>query len=97
MTHEDVKLLEDAVQSAKSAHRRLDRLEAEVNDLQKLTETVAVVATNVANMQQEVTEMRQDVKILASVPANRWNAVVGYVLAALASGIVGAIIGMVAK
>ena len=66
-----------------------------MNDLQKLTETVAVIATNVANMQQEVTEMRSDIKTIAAVPAKRWEAVVGYVTAALISGIVGVIVGTV--
>ncbi len=95
MTHEDVKTLEDAVQSAKSAHRRLDRLEAEINDLQKLTEAVAVTATNVSRLQADVTEMKEDVKSLTAVPAKRWEAVVGYALAAVISGIIGVMIGLV--
>lgn len=95
MTHEDVKLLEDALQTAKSAHRRIDRLETEVNDLQKLTEAVAVTATNVARLQDDVTEIKEHVSALARAPADRWNAVIGYVLAALVSGIVGVVLGMV--
>ena len=88
-------MIEDAVQSAKSAHRRLDRLEAEVNDLQKLTEAVAVTATNVSRLQADITEMKDDVKALAAVPAKRFEAVIGYVTAALVSGIVGVILGAV--
>ncbi len=95
MTVEDVKTLEDAVQSAKSAHHRLDRLEAEINDLHKLTEAVAVTATNVSRLQEDVTEMKEDVKALATVPAKRWDAVIGYVMAALVSGIVGVVFGVV--
>ena len=97
MTVEEVKTLEDAVQSAKSAHRRLDRLESEVNDLQKLTEAVAVTANNVKRLQTDVTEMKNDVKALAAVPAKKWDAVIGYVMAALVSGIVGVVIGLVFK
>ncbi len=88
-------MLEDAVQGAKSAHRRLDRLEAEVNDLQKLTEAVAVTATNVSRLQADVTEMKDDVKALAAVPAKRFDAVIGYVTAALVSGVVGVILGAI--
>lgn len=95
MTCEDAKTLENAWMSAKSAHHRLDRLESEVNDLHKLTEAVAVTATNVSRLQKDVTEMKEDVKSLAGAPAKRWEAVIGYVMAALASGIVGVIVGAV--
>lgn len=94
MTIEDAKLLEDALQNAKSAHRRLDRLEGEVNDLHKLTEAVAVTAANVSRLQEDVTEMKEDVKSLAAVPAKRWDAAIGYVMAALVSALVGMIIGI---
>lgn len=97
VTHEDVKKLETALQSSKSAHHRLDRLETEVSDLQKLTETVAVLASHVSGMQTDVAEMKQDVKALGRVPTDRWNAVVGYTLAALISGIIGVMIGVVFK
>lgn len=94
MTGEDVK---EALMSAKSAHHRLDRLETEVNDLQKLTEAVAVTASNVSRLQEDITDMKKDVKALAAIPAKRWDQVIGYVMAALASGIVGVIIGAVFK
>lgn len=84
-------LLEDAVQIGKSAHRRIDDIAKEVNDLQKLTEAVAVTAANVSRLQEDVTEMKNDVKSLATVPAKRWDAVV----AAIISGIVGVVIGLV--
>ena len=95
MTTEEAMRVNEAIQQAKSAHRRLDRVESEVNDLHKLTEAVAVTATNVARLQDDVTEMKEDVKALAAVPAKRWDAVIGYVMAALVSGIVGVIIGLV--
>ncbi len=91
---EDVKRLQDALQNAKSAHRRIDRLEQEVGDLHKLTEAVAVAANNVERLQEDVAEMKEDVRSLAAVPANRWNAVIGYVMAALVSGLVGVAIGI---
>lgn len=95
MTTEEVKTLEEALMSAKSAHHRLDRLETEVSDLQKLTEAVAVTASNVSRLQEDITEMKEDVKALAAVPSKRWDAVIGYVMAALISGVVGVFIGLV--
>lgn len=89
--------LEDAIQIAKSAHRRIDELAEDVSDLHKLTEAVAVTANNVERLQGDVTEIKDDVKALTAVPANRWNAAVGYVMAAVASGLVGAAIGMVVR
>ncbi|MBQ4617044.1 MAG: hypothetical protein IJB27_01560 [Clostridia bacterium] len=93
MTTEEIKRLENAIQSAKSAHHRIDRLNEEVSDLHKLTEAMAVTANNVERLQNDVTEIKDDIKALSAVPANRWNAAVGYVLAALASGVVGALLG----
>lgn len=100
--------LEDALQSAKSAHHRIDRVEQEISDLQALTEAVAVTANNVERLQTDVTEMKKDIKAdilqtqaavrqLADVPSERWNAVVGYVMAALVSGIVGTVLGVVLR
>lgn len=97
MTKEEAMLLEDAVQIAKSAHRRIDEVVKEVNDLQKLTEAVAVMATNVSRLQEDISEVKSDVKSIAAVPAKRWDAVIGYVMAALISGIIGMVLGLVFK
>jgi len=97
MTTEEAMRVDEAIQQAKSAHRRLDRLETEINDLHKLTEAVAVTANNVERLQADVTEMKEDVRILAAIPSKRWDAVIGYVMAALISGIVGVVIGLVFK
>ena len=93
MTTEEAMKVDEAIQSAKSAHHRIDRLSEEVSDLHKLTEAVAVTANNVERLQGDVTEIKDDVKQLSSVPAKRWDAVV----AAIISGIVGVIIGLVFK
>ena len=97
MTKEEAMLLEDAVNGAKSAHRRLDHLEEEVGNLQDLTKAVAVTATNVERLQTDVKEMKDDVKALAAAPAKKWDAAIGYVMAALISGIVGMVLGLVFK
>lgn len=97
MTNEEARILEDAVQSAKSAHKRIDDIAKEVNDLQKLTEAVAVTANNVERLQTDITEMKEDVKALAAVPAKRWDAIIGYVMAAIVSGIIGVVIGLIFK
>ena len=97
MTNEEAMMVEEAVQKARSAHKRLDHLEEEVCDLHKLTEAVAVTASNVERLQTDVKEMKDDVKSLAAVPADRWNAVIGYVMAALVSGLIGMAIGVFTK
>lgn len=97
MTNEEAMRVEDAVQNVKSAHRRIDRLEEEVNNLHKLTEAMAKTAANVEHMQHSIDNMDKKIEALAAVPGNRWNAVIGYVMAALASGLVGAVLGMVLR
>ena len=97
MTNEEAMIVEEAIQSARSAHKRLDDLEAEVGDLHKLTEAMAKTAANVENMQRSIDSMNKKIEALTAVPAKRWEAVIGYVMAALVSGVVGAILGMVVR
>lgn len=97
MTNEEAMRVEDAIQNAKSAHRRIDRLEEEVNDLHKLTEAMAKTAANVEHMQHSIDNMDKKIEALSAVPANRWNAVIGYVMAALVSSIIGTVLGIVSR
>lgn len=69
MDHENDALLkaQEAYDSAKSAHRRLDRMGEEVKDLRNLTEAVVKVNAKVDNISYKVNEIKDDVKKVGNV------------------------------
>lgn len=83
------KRIQEALDSTKSAHKRIDRLEKRQDDLEELTSAVAVVQSNQENLEKDVGEIKGDVKKLVEKPAKRWDGVVEKALAV----VVGAVLG----
>lgn len=73
----------------KSVEHRVKDLENEVHDLRDLTKAVAVTNENVKQLSGQFEELHQDVKELKEIPAKRWN----NIITAIATGIVGTLIG----
>lgn len=79
----------EALDSAKSAHKRLDRMEHRQDELEKLTNAVTALKTNQENLEEDVGEIKADVKKLVEKPAKRWDGVVDKGLAVIVGAIVG--------
>lgn len=75
----------------KSLEHRAENIENEIHDLRALTEAVAVTSTNVEQLTSKVGELHQDVKDLKEIPAKRWDGII----MAIATGVVGALIGAI--
>lgn len=90
----EIKLIAEIDQRSRSNTKRLDRLEARQNDLEMLTQAVAVVQTKQEQIETDVGEIKTDVKALREKPGRWWEALllsvltaaVGYVLAVLTRG-----------
>lgn len=69
MDHENDALLkaQEAYDSAKSAHKRIDQMGAEVKDLRNLTEAVVKVNSKVDHISDKVNEIKDDVKKVGNV------------------------------
>ena len=61
---------------SKSNSHRLEEVEKRQENLDKLVTSVEVLATKEATMEQDVKEIKTDVKALASKPAKRWDGLV---------------------
>ena len=61
---------------AKSNAHRLDEVEKKQDDLSELVGTVKVLATKEAQVEADVKEIKDDVKILTSKPAKKWELIV---------------------
>lgn len=90
-------IAQEALDSAKSAHRRIDGLENEIKDIRGLTSAMARVDTKVDGLESDVKEIKSDVKAITARPGKNWDKFTGAIIAALASGLVAAILALILK
>ena len=89
--------MEDGIQAqiasvearCKSNSHRIDDLEADNKALHQLATSVEVLATKQETIEENVNEIKADVKSLKALPASRWEAVVKGVITALIAGLIG--------
>lgn len=74
---------------SKSNTHRLDEMEKRQDDLDELVSTVKVLADREVRMENDVKEIKDDVKSLKMKPLKRWDSVVNTVLIALVTAIAG--------
>lgn len=89
--------MEDGIQAqiasvearCKSNSHRIDELEADNKALHQLATSVEVLATKQETIEENVNEIKNDVKSLKAIPASRWEAVVKGVITAIIAGLIG--------
>ena len=74
---------------SKSNTHRIDDLEEDNRALHQLATSVEVLATKQETIEANVTEIKEDVKSLKSLPAGRWEALVKAVVTAIVGALVG--------
>lgn len=77
---------------SKSNTKRLDDLEKRQDNLDDLVSTVKVLAVREEAVENDVKEIKNDVKSLASKPAKRWESLVNQVITILVAAIAGFIL-----
>lgn len=82
------RLTEVESRSKSNAHR-LDEMEKRQDDLDELVSTVKVLADREVRVENDVKEIKDDVKSLKIKPLKRWDSIVNTVLIALVTAIVG--------
>ena len=78
---------------SKSNSHRLDELEKRQDNLDDLVSTVKVLAVREETLENDVKEIKSDVKEIASKPGQRWYSLVNLLI----SLVVGAIAGVIFK
>ena len=73
---------------SKSNTRRIEELEKRQDNLDDLVSTVKVLATREESVENDVKEIKSDVKILTNKPAKRWDGLVEKVILTVAVAIV---------
>ena len=84
--------LTEVEQRSKSNQHRLDEVEKRQDNLDDLVSTVKVLAVREENVENDVKEIKSDVKSLTNKPAKRWDNLVSQVISILIAGIVGFIL-----
>ena len=73
----------------KSNTHRINDLEADNKALHQLATSVEVLATKQEAIEENVNEIKTDVKSLKALPASRWEGFIKAVVTAIVSGLVG--------
>ena len=89
---EIAKKVQEALDSTKSAHKRLDRMEKRQDDLEMLTRSVDKMQTEQEYIKGDIGEIKADVKSLTEKPAKRWDSVVDKAIVAVAGALIGALL-----
>ena len=83
------KMVQEALDSTKSAHKRIDRMEKRQDNLEELTNALSVLQNEQEHIKTDVGEIKDDVKQLVSKPAKRYDAIIDKVVLSLVGAFVG--------
>ena len=81
--------LTEVEQRSKSNTHRLEDVEKRQDNLDKLVSTVEVLAVKETNVENDVKEIKNDVKSLTQKPAQRWESIVAEIIKLLVAALVG--------
>ena len=74
---------------------RLDEMEKRQDDLDELVSTVKVLAVREENVENDVREIKADVKSLTGKPAKKWDNLVNQVITILIAAVAGFILAKI--
>jgi hypothetical protein len=86
MEHE--RRLTEVESRSKSNMKRLDEVESRQDNLDNLVATVAVLAEKESNVENDVKEIKSDVKSIKDKPGKRWDAIVDKVIWAVLAAMI---------
>lgn len=87
--------LSDVENRSKANQHRLDKVEKRQDELGDLVTSVRILAEREESVENDVKEIKQDVKKLTDKPAERWNSLVDKIVLAVATGIIGFILAKI--
>lgn len=90
-------IAQEALDSAKSAHHRIDGLETEIKDIRGLTAAMARMDQKVDGLDSDVKEIKADVKAITAAPGRKWDWLTKAIITTLAGGLVAAVLALILK
>ena len=74
---------------SKSNQHRIEELEKRQDNLDELVSTVKVLAIREENVENDVKEIKSDVKALNEKPAKKWDGLVDKIILTIAAALIG--------
>ena len=94
MTNDEIiKTLTENSQRTKSNSHRIDELERNTELLNKMVSSLKLLANNQHNMSIQIEKIDDKVTRLEEAPIKKWQALLGYILAAICSAVAGIFLG----
>ena len=90
MEHE--RRLTEVEERSKSNTHRIDKFEKQQSEFVELVSSVKFLAEREQNVENDVKEIKSDVKSLASKPGKRWDSLVDKIIVTVAAAVVGFIL-----
>ena len=84
--------LTEVEERSKSNKHRLDDMEKQQDNLDELVGTVKVLVVREENVENDVKEIKSDVKSLTGKPAKKWDNLINQVISIIVAGVVGFIL-----
>lgn len=95
MDLEHEKRLTEVEERSKSNTHRLDEMERRQDNLDDLVSTVKVLAVREENVENDVKEIKSDVKSLTSKSGQRWDSMVDKIIVTVVAAIAGFILAKI--
>lgn len=86
-----------ALESAKSAHHRIDELTNEVKDIKDLTNAMVRMDEKVDGLEKDVKDIKNDIKGITTRPGKLWDKLIAAIIGAVGAGIASAILALILK
>lgn len=80
---------------SKSNQHRLDKVEKQQGEFVDLVSSVKVLAEREQNVENDVKEIKSDVKILTSKPGKRWDNLINQIISILIAAVAGFILAKI--
>jgi t-SNARE complex subunit (syntaxin) len=90
-------IAQEALDSAKSAHHRIDGLEKDLKDIQGLTAAMARMDQKVDGLDSDVKEIKTDVKAITARPGKWWDKLVAAAIGAIGAGVAAAVLALILR
>lgn len=87
--------LTETEERSKSNKHRIDKLEKQQGEFVELVSSVKVLAEREQNVENDVKEIKSDVKSLTSKPGKRWDSLVDKIIVTVAAAVVGFILAKI--
>lgn len=87
--------LTETEERSKSNSHRIDKLEKQQGEFIELVSSVKVLAEREQNVENDVKEIKNDVKTLTGKPGKRWDSLIDKITVALVGAVIGLLLSQI--